>query len=105
MAQYDVYKNPSLAQREAYPYMVDIQNDIFGNYVTRLVMPLQRFKSVPSSLPRRLRTPLVIVGESLYLAPHLCAAFPIRALGKTVTQVAQQQALIVDALDAVVSGV
>jgi toxin CcdB len=105
MAQYDVYKNPSPVQREAYPYMVDIQNDIFGNYVTRLVMPLQRFKTVPSSLPGRLRTPLVIEGEALYLAPHLCSAFPVRALGKTVTQVAPYQSLIVDALDAVVSGV
>jgi toxin CcdB len=105
MAQYDVYKNPSSVQREAYPYMVDIQNDIFGNYVTRLVMPLQRFKTIPSSLPGRLRTPLVIDGEALYLAPHLCAAFHVRTLGKTIVQVTRQQALIVDALDAVVSGV
>ncbi|MDI9334032.1 MAG: CcdB family protein [Cytophagales bacterium] len=105
MAQYDVYKNPSSAQREAYPYMVDIQNDMFGSYVTRLTMPLQRFKAKPASLPHRLRTPLVIHGEALYLAPHLCAAFPVRALGKTVARVADQQAVIVDAFDAVVSGV
>jgi hypothetical protein len=105
MAQYDVYQNPSPAQREGYPYMVDIQNDMFGGYITRLTMPLQRFKTKPAPLPRRLRTPLVINGEALYLAPHLCAAFPTRALGKAVTQIADQQAVVVDALDAVVSGV
>jgi hypothetical protein len=105
MAQYDVYKNPSALQREAYPYMVDIQNNIFANYVTRLTMPVQRFKTKPAILPRRLRTPLVIEGEALYVAPHLCAAFPVKALGRVVTQVADQQAVIVDALDAIVSGV
>jgi toxin CcdB len=105
MAQYDVYKNPSALQREAYPFMVDIQNDMFSSYVTRLTMPLQRFKTKPANLPHRLRTPLVIDGESLYLAPHLCAAFPVRALGKTVTRITDQQAVVLDALDAAVSGV
>ncbi len=105
MAQFDIYQNPSLAQRTAYPYMVDIQNDMFASYVTRLTMPLQRFKTAPSNLPLRLRTPLVVGGEALYLAPQLCAAFPVRALGKVVAQVGDQQAIVVDALDAVVSGV
>jgi CcdB protein len=105
MAQFDVYQNPSVPQREAYPYMIDIQNDMFGSYVTRLTMPLQRLKTKPAHLPRRLRTPIVIEGEALYLAPHLCAAFPVKVLSKPVDHVADQQAVIVDALDTVVSGV
>ncbi len=105
MAQFDVYQNPSIAQREAYPYMVDIQNNVFGSYITRLTMPVQRLKTKPPNLPKRLRTALMVNGEALYLAPHLCAAFPVRALGKVVTQVADQQAVIVDALDTVMSGI
>jgi toxin CcdB len=44
-------------------------------------------------------------GETLYLAAHQCAAVPAKLLKKPVASVAVQAAAVIDALDAVVSGV
>jgi len=40
MAQFDVYANPSKAQRGEIPWMVEIQSEILDKLPTRLVMPL-----------------------------------------------------------------
>ena len=104
VAQYDAYENPTLAQREAFPYLVVVQSDQLDQFSTRLVMPLARFKSAPAT-PRRLAQSVELRGERLFLAAHLCAALPSRALRRPVASLRSEATAIVDALDAVVSGV
>ena len=48
---------------------------------------------------------VLIEGERLYPAAHLCAALPARLLTHPVASLRAQAALLTDALDAVVSGV
>jgi len=36
MAQFDVYINPSKKSREAYPYIIDIQNALISDIATEL---------------------------------------------------------------------
>jgi hypothetical protein len=105
MPQFDVYQNPNIGQRSSYPYVIDIQNDLFVGYSSRLVMPLQRLQTKQSQLPRRLTTPILINGERLYLAPHTCAAIPFKALGSVVLSLGSQRTIVKDALDAIVEGV
>jgi toxin CcdB len=40
MAQFEVYLNPSKISREAYPYIIDIQNVLISDIATRIVIPL-----------------------------------------------------------------
>ena len=40
MAQFDVYENPSKATRKAYPYILELQNDVIEQIATRIVVPL-----------------------------------------------------------------
>lgn len=103
MAQYDVYANPSPGT--GFPYLVDLQSAQLDRLPTRLVMPLQRLSRVPEGLPRRLVQPVHVKGEDLYLAAHQCAALPARLLRRPVATLSAQSALVLDALDAVVSGV
>lgn len=105
MAQYDVYANPTAAAREGFPYLVDLQSAQLNRLPTRLVMPLQRLPRPPEGLPRRLVQTVKVQGESLYLAAHQCAAVPATLLRRRVASVASQVATVIDALDAVVSGV
>ena len=79
MAQYDVYPNPTAAQREAFPYFVVLQSDQLAQFSTRLVMPLARAPVPAGVLPRRLSQTVQVAGERLMLAPQLCAALPERA--------------------------
>ncbi len=105
MAQFDAYDNPSVAQREAFPYVVVLQNDQFDQFTTRFVMPLSRLKAPPRGLPRRLSQAVEVRGETLWLASHLCATLPTRVLKRPVAALRGMRQHFVDALDAVVSGV
>ena len=104
MSQFDVYQNPSIAQRVVFPFLVQIQNDQLSIFSTRLVMPLQRLKVVPGAVPRRLSQTVLVEGESLYLAAHFVAAIQTKMLGKPVAGLGGDRSAILDALDAVVSG-
>lgn len=105
MAQFDAYPNPTVSQREAFPYFVVLQSDQLAQMGTRLVMPLARLRRRPRDVPRRLSQAVEVLGESLYPMPHLLAALPARALVAPVASLRTQGSVLVDALDAVVSGV
>ena len=105
VAQFDVYQNPNVAQREVFPFLVQIQSDQLSSFSTRLIMPLQRLKLAPGALPRRLSQTVLIQGESLCLAAHFMAAIRTKMLGKPMADLAADRSLILDAVDAVISGV
>lgn len=105
MAQFDLYANPSAVQREAFPYVVVLQSDHLDHYSTRLVMPLARLKRIPETLPRRLALTVNVDGETLHLASHLCAPLPARLLKEPLRSLRDQAPSLLDALDAVISGV
>jgi toxin CcdB len=105
VAQYDVHANPNAQQRQAFPYLVELQSDQFSHYSTRLMMPLARLHGVPADLPRRLTGMVDVGGERLHLAAHLCAPFPAQLLRRSVASLGHQASAFVDALDAVLSGV
>ena len=58
-----------------------------------------------SSFPTGLSQPIEIKGERLYPSAHFVAAILANLLKKPVTTVSADRAVILDALDAVVSGV
>ena len=105
MAQYDVYANPNVAQRAAFPYLVDLQSGQLDHHSSRLIMPLARLPHAPHAMPRRLAQTVEIDGERCYLAAHLTAPFPAKLLCKRVTSLRGEAGILADALDAVISGV
>jgi toxin CcdB len=105
MAQYDVHANPNAAQRAAFPFLVVIQSAQLDHHSTRLVMPLARLPRRPSREPRRLSMAVQVAGETLYPMPHLCAPFPAKMLRAPEASLLAESAVLLDALDAVVSGV
>ncbi|MFC5498338.1 CcdB family protein [Caenimonas terrae] len=102
MPQFDIYANPNVAQREIFPYVVQIQHDFFDALPTRLVVPLQRARNPVGAFPTET---VRVGGEALFIAAHLTAALPARLLRHPVANAHEQHALLRDALDAVVSGV
>lgn len=96
---------PNVPQRAGFPYLVVLQCDQLDRYSTRLAMPLSRLARKPARLPRRLAQAVVIAGEQLFPAAHLCAALPAKLLRRPVASLAAQADVVRDALAAVVSGV
>jgi len=105
MPQWDVYLNPVTRAREQIPYLVVLQSDLLDALPTRLVVPLSRSQVVSAGLPQRLAPNFEVAGERLVLKPHEAGTLPARALGAAVASLRSEAHRIVDALDAVVSGV
>lgn len=105
MAQFDIYPNPNAAQRQIFPFVVQLQHDFLDSLPTRLVVPLQRARVPADAFPRRLTETVRVEGEALYIAVHLAAALPSKLLRSPAASAHDQQSVLRDALDALVSGV
>ncbi len=105
MAQWDVYPNPSQHSRGEIPFIVDLQSDLLDTLASRLVAPLARTRLSAGGLPRRLCPQLSVEGLALVLLPHEIGAIDARLLRHPVASLRAHSAAIVDALDAVVSGI
>ena len=105
MTQWDVYANPSLRSRDELPYLIDVQSALLSDLGTRLVVPLSRHAQAPTGLPTRM-TPLFTIGPQLLrLVPQEAGAIDATLLRRPLVSLRAEAHRIVDALDAVVSGV
>lgn len=105
MAQWDGYANPIPRARDLLPYLVVLQSDLLETLPTRLVAPLSRSTVTAAGLPRRLAPSFEIAGQRLTLKPHEAGTIPTRSLRQPVGSLRSQAHRIIDALDAVVSGI
>ena len=105
MAQWDVYPNPSLRMRETYPYLVDVQSDLLSALETRLVIPLAPMQTQPAQVPQRLCPLFRVDGKELALLAQEAGPIDARLLKKRLVSLRSEAHRIVDALDAVVSGI
>ncbi|MCU0968723.1 MAG: CcdB family protein [Rubrivivax sp.] len=105
MPQWDVYPNPAAASRERLPYVVVLQSDLVDALPTRLVAPLARSQVEPPAVPERMTPSFELAGERLLLKVHEAGVLPARVLRSPVASLREQSHRIVDALDAVISGI
>lgn len=105
MAQWDVHANPQARSKDDIPYLVVLQSDLLDRLPTRLVLPLSRSVSATDGMPGRLAPMFDVAGERLRLKPQEAGTLPARALGPVVASLRDQSHRIVDALDAVISGI
>ncbi len=105
MAQWDVYPNPALASRDRLPYLVVLQSDLLDGLPTRLVAPLSRTRVAAEGMPERMAPLFEVAGEQLSLKAHEAGIVPARVLKQPVSTLRAQSHRLVDALDAVISGI
>jgi len=103
--QFDVYDNPSQRTRDVYPYVVDVQSDLLASLPTRMVVPLAVTGLSASDLPRRLCPLISVHGKSLMLVPFEAAPLDKRLLKAEISSLHDRSHQIVDAMDAVLSGI
>jgi toxin CcdB len=105
VAQWDVYVNPVARARELLPFVVVVQSDLLDGLPTRLVIPLSRSAVVPRGMPGRLVPAFDVLGEPLLLKAHEAGILLARDLRRPVMSLRDRAHLLIDAIDAVVSGV
>ena len=105
MTQFDVYPNPSKATRQAYPYLVDVQNNIIEDLDTRLVVPLTPLASHPSMLMKKLTPEIYIDGKAhLFMTPQM-ASVPKDILKKPIGTLVGSRSVMIDAIDFMIMGI
>lgn len=102
--QFDVFENPSPRMRDVYPYVVDVQSDVLSALATRMVAPLAITALAAKDLPRRLCPVITVNNQSLVLVPFEAAPLDKRLLKAEITSIRDRSHEIIDAMDAVLSG-
>jgi toxin CcdB len=95
--QFDIVHNPDPEDAPHRPYLLILQSDLVSGLRSTVVAPLV-VKAALSGAPRL--NPLITMDDGEYwLATHELFAVDRRALGKSVTSLADQHDKIMSALD------
>lgn len=103
MAQYDVFPNPSSSSANGIPFVVVIQSDLLEGLATRLTLPLADM-DFQGPVPTALCPVITVQGRRLHALAHFATPLPAKALRRPVDNVAAQASALVQAIDAVLSG-
>jgi toxin CcdB len=104
MAQFDVYPNPSQSAGAGIPYVVVVQSDLLDALATRLTIPLAT-ETFSGQIPDKLSPRITLQGQRLRALAHYAAPLPKRVLRQPVGNVSAQSAVLIAAMDVVLSGV
>lgn len=96
MARFDVFRG------HAEGYLLDCQADVLSHFKTRFVVPLLAPQGAVAA--SRLHPVFEIEGKRVVMVTQLASAVPLLELGKKVTSLSEEQTIIVNALDMLISG-
>lgn len=103
MAQFDFYENPDADTRQLIPYLLNVQADILDVLATRVVVPLVKLSS--ADRPARYLNPqFEIRGEIVFMSTAEMAGIPLRALGARSGSLKEERAVIIAAIDFLLTG-
>jgi toxin CcdB len=105
MAQFDVYTNPSKKNREAYPYIIDIQNALISDITTRIVIPLGKLNHFRNELMDGLTPMIEYENEKYILLTPQITSMPSKLLKDPVGSVQSLRDEIIAAIDFAITGI
>lgn len=109
MKQFGLYANQDKDTNKAYPYFVDVQNELLDGLSSRVVIPIIALETSTSAQPRtypQSLCPVVEIGSKQFvLMTHQMTSVPIRMLKTEQGSLAQYRDVIVSAIDFLVTGI
>jgi len=105
VAQFDVYVNPSKQTRNAYPFILNIQNELIENIATRIVVPLVIAKKFSNEEMKGLTPRIEFEGTDLLIMIPQIASMPTRALKEPIGTLFHLRDEIISALDFAITGI
>jgi toxin CcdB len=105
MAQFDVYINPSKKSREAYPYIIDIQNALISDIATRIVIPLGKLSHFRNKKMDGLTPAVEYENEQFILLTPQISSMPANLLKNPVGSVESLRDEIIAAIDFAITGI
>jgi toxin CcdB len=105
MAQFTVCRNKNPQTRSAVPFLLDVQNDLFNDLETRVVVPLCPVSAMTGRPLRGLMPVVEVEGERFVMLTPQMAGIPKSELGAPVTRVEQHRFEIIAAIDFLLTGI
>ncbi|HEY0555870.1 MAG TPA: CcdB family protein [Thermoanaerobaculia bacterium] len=105
MPQFTVCRNKNPQTHSSVPFLLDVQNDLFRDLETRVVIPLRAVSSMKGKALGLLTPVLEIEGEPFVLLTPQMAGIPRSELGAPVTRIEQYRSEIIAAIDFLLTGV
>ena len=105
MAQFDVYRNHSQASKKAYPFIVDIQNNLLEDLSSRIVVPLGSRDDFVKHGMKNLTPEVKYNGQTYLLAIPQIASIPTSILKTPDGTLIQFRNEIISALDFAITGI
>ncbi|MDJ0779148.1 MAG: CcdB family protein [Gammaproteobacteria bacterium] len=105
MTQFCVYKNQDKRSKETYPYFVDVQNALFSDLNSRLVIPLTGHNSLNKTDVERLCPVIPIRGGNYVLLTHQMTSVPSSILAREEASLEDFRYEILDAIDMLITGI
>jgi toxin CcdB len=104
MAQFRVYRNPSLESKSRFPLLLDIQSDLIGALETRVVVPLMPSMTKGARPLTVLMPTMEVDGRKYVMCTPQLAGVPRGGIGAEVANMAPRRDEIIAALDLLISG-
>jgi len=105
MEQFTLYKNENKNSKKAYPYFVDVQNDLLSDLNSRIVIPVSTQKDLNYLNAKKLCPVIEINGNSFVLLTHQITSVPCSILKKEVTTLEHYRYDILGAIDLLLTGI
>lgn len=95
MARFDVYRNNDPQSKERIPYLLDVQNDLFVELSTRLVIPLVS----KSEVMKRLNIEIMVRNQKLVISTQEMTSVSVDLLDDKVFSLEDKAEEILEAVD------
>lgn len=105
MEQFTLYKNENKNSKKAYPYFVDVQNDLLSDLNSRIVIPVSTQKALNNLNAKKLCPVIEIDGNTFVLLTHQITSVPCSILKKKVTTLEHYRYDILGAIDLLLTGI
>lgn len=105
MEQFTLYKNENKNSKKAYPYFVDVQNDLLSDLNSRIVIPVATQKALNNLNAKKLCPVIEIDGNTFVLLTHQITSVPRSILKKEVTTLEHYRYDILGAIDLLLTGI
>jgi len=105
MPQFTLYKNEDSSSNEVYPYFIDVQNSLFSDLNSRLVIPLSPHRLLNNTDAKKLCPIIHIDKDDFVLLTHQMTSVPRSILNTEVTSLEGSRYEIIGAIDMLISGI
>ena len=105
MSQFMVYANKNAKTRKAFPYLLDIQSDLLEGLQTTVVIPLCKASHLRDQIITKLCPLVEIGGEKFVAMSQQLAGIARSQLGKEITNLSENRAQFIAAIDFMILGI